>query len=408
MENENNEIKETEVVENETVNEVVDETPTEEPVVEDTPTEAPVEKEEDKGEDSSLDTTFSENPSEENSNEETENTNENSDDTPPSDEEKGEEAEGGTEVDSDEVEEVVEEPTVDVEEPEETELERVQRELAELKDQEESRKLYETMNNEIVKAANEFDRYADGLQKALIDTFKQYGIDTETTLDELKNSDPAKYAIATDLLAHAEHLRNQEMQRLQAPVIEAQKNVVFREASKVMSNYDLTEDEAKEAAMTLINIFNNTGLADLDKDLKAKVELAVARAKMIVPKVEKVVEEVKEIVEDTKEAVKDVITEEAPTEEKPVEEKVEESVAEEPSEEPTEAPTEAPKADLGEFMESAVTGDAIVNNREGVTVDNVLRKLSSLPYKARTAFYKEYADLIKEAGIRNYKNQGLR
>ena len=63
-------------------------------------------------------------------------------------------------------------------------------------------------------------------------------------------------------------------------------------------------------------------------------------------------------------------------------------------------------ADL-KAVEGAAEGDAIVNNREGITVDNVLGTLSSLPFKARTEFYKKYADLIREAGIQQYRRQGL-
>jgi hypothetical protein len=63
---------------------------------------------------------------------------------------------------------------------------------------------------------------------------------------------------------------------------------------------------------------------------------------------------------------------------------------------------------LEAFKESAAEGDAIVNNREGVTVDNVIQKLNSLPFKERTAFYKEYEDLIRQAGIQTFKNQGLK
>ena len=206
-----------------------------------------------------------------------------------------------------------------------------------------------------------------------------------------------------ELIGHAENIRAQKIAEMQAPLIQAQKDYVFREASKVMCTYEMTEEQAQEAANTFVNIMNNVGIADVGEDLKAKVELAVARAKMIIPKVENVVKEVKEIVEDTKEAVKDVIAEKAPEEEKSVKEPVQEVV----EETPTEAPTEAPTANLEAFKEGAAEGDAIVNNREGITVDNVLGTLSSLPFKARTEFYKKYADLIREAGIQQYRRQGL-
>lgn len=199
------------------------------------------------------------------------------------------------------------------------------------------------------------------------------------------------------------------MAELQAPLVEAQKSFVIREASKVMSKYEMTDEQASIAADSLLDIFAQSGLRDIDTDLKAKVELAVARAKMIAPKVEKVVEEVKEIVEDTKEAIKDIITKEAPKEETEPETNQEiENIEEELTEEVSEESIEAPVANLEAFKESAAEGDAIVNNREGVTVDNVIEKLNALPFKQRTAFYQQYADLIREAGVQRFRNQGLK
>ena len=357
------------------------EEPTEAPSEE--PTESPEEQkgEEVKDEDSSSGTTSSENPSAENESDESE---------------KAEEA--PTEPPTDEEEK---EPSVD------EALEKAKAELEELREAEATRKIVEKINQTAIEVENEVARFDNSLSKALEDTFKQYDIDLNTTLDELKEKDPAKHAIAMELINHAENIRAQKIAEMQAPLIQAQKDYVFREASKVMCTYDMTEEQAQEAANTFVNIMNNVGITDVGDDLKAKVELAVARAKMIIPKVENVVKEVKEIVEDTKEAVKDVIAEKAPEEEKPAEEPVQEVVEETPSETPTESPTEAPTANLEAFKEGAAEGDAIVNNREGVTVDNVLGTLSSLPFKARTEFYKKYADLIREAGIQQFKRQGL-
>lgn len=364
---------------------VVEEEPSEEPTEapSEEPTESPEEQkgEEVKDEDSSSDTTSSKNPSAENESDESK---------------KAEEA--PTEPPTDEKEK---EPSVD------EALEKAKAELEELREAEATRKIVEKINQTAIEVENEVARFDNSLSKALEDTFKQYDIDLNTTLDELKEKDPAKHAIAMELINHAENIRAQKIAEMQAPLIQAQKDYVFREASKVMCTYDMTEEQAQEAANTFVNIMNNVGITDVGDDLKAKVELAVARAKMIIPKVENVVKEVKEIAEDTKEAVKDVIAEKAPEEEKPAEEPVQEVVEETPSETPTESPTEAPTANLEAFKEGAAEGDAIVNNREGVTVDNVLGTLSSLPFKARTEFYKKYADLIREAGIQQFKRQGL-
>lgn len=360
---------------------VVEEEPSEEPT--EAPSEEPTEKPEEQKEgevkekDSTSDTTSSENPSAENE---------------PDESEKTEEAPTEPPTDEGEKEQSVNEA-----------LEKAKAELEELKEAEATRKIVEKINQTAIEVENEVARFDNSLSKALEDTFKQYDIDLNTTLDELKEKDPAKHAIAMELIGHAENIRAQKIAEMQAPLIQAQKDYVFREASKVMCTYEMTEEQAQEAANTFVNIMNNVGIADVGEDLKAKVELAVARAKMIIPKVENVVKEVKEIVEDTKEAVKDVIAEKAPEEEKSVKEPVQEVV----EETPTEAPTEAPTANLEAFKEGAAEGDAIVNNREGITVDNVLGTLSSLPFKARTEFYKKYADLIREAGIQQYRRQGL-
>lgn len=360
---------------------VVEEEPSEEPT--EAPSEEPTEKPEEQKEggvkekDSTSDTTSSENPSAENESDESGKTEEAPTEPPTNEEEK--------------------EPSVN------EALEKAKAELEELKEAEATRKIVEKINQTAIEVENEVARFDNSLSKALEDTFKQYDIDLNTTLDELKEKDPAKHAIAMELIGHAENIRAQKIAEMQAPLIQAQKDYVFREASKVMCTYEMTEEQAQEAANTFVNIMNNVGIADVGEDLKAKVELAVARAKMIIPKVENVVKEVKEIVEDTKEAVKDVIAEKAPEEEKSVKEPVQEVV----EETPTEAPTEAPTANLEAFKEGAAEGDAIVNNREGITVDNVLGTLSSLPFKARTEFYKKYADLIREAGIQQYRRQGL-
>lgn len=314
------------------------------------------------GEDPSSDTTSSENPSEE--------------------------------KETDESEKSEKEPTEPPAE-EVDELAQARAEIESLREAEETRRIVENINIAAVKVEQEVSKFDVGLSKALQETFEQYNIDLNKTLDELKSEDPAKFAIAQELIAHAENIRAQRVAELQAPLVEAQKAYIFREASKAMCQYEMTEEQANEAANTFVNIMNQTGIADIENDLKAKVELSVARAKMIIPNVEKV---------ETK-----------------VEEKVEEQVKEEPTEAPTDAPTEAPqeevkeevaveepKVDLEAFKEGAAEGDAIVNNREGVTIDNVVQTLNSLPFKQRGEFYKQYEDLIRAAAIQSFKNQGLK
>lgn len=405
MENENKEQQE--IITDEVVEEtsVVEEQPTEEP------SEAPQEEvtEEPKEEDikeevnEEKDTTSSENPSVENEIEEEEKTEENSEDTPseePSEEPDEEPSEEPSDApaDEDEAQEVVEESEPVPNE----ELEKVQRELAELREKEETRRLVEDIQTKAIEASQQFDDFADKLSRALDDTFKQYGIDTDKTIDEIKAIDPAKAAIAQELIGHAEAIRDAKIREFQAPIIEAQKNLVFREASKIMCGYEISDAQAQEAAKNLVDIINQVGLSDIEDDLKTKVEFAIARAKLNI-KDEVKPEEKPEEKPAEEEEVK--VEEEEHSETK---EQVEEEPTEAPTEPPTEAPTEAPKVDLEAFKEGASTGDVVVNNNDDTTVDNVLEKLAKLPYREQIEFYKKNSELIKQASIKKYKRQGLK
>ena len=406
MENENKEQQE--IITDEVVEEtsVVEEQPTEEP------SEAPQEEvtEETKEEDikeeevsEEKDTASSENPSAENENEEEEKTEETSEDTPsekPSEEPDEEPSEEPSDApaDEDEAQEVVEEN----ESAPNEELEKAQRELAELREKEETRRLVEDIQTKAIEASHQFDDFADKLSRALDDTFKQYGIDTDKTIDEIKAIDPAKAAIAQELIGHAEAIRDAKIREFQAPIIEAQKNLVFREASKIMCDYEMSDAQAEEAAKNLVDIINQVGLSDIEDDLKTKVEFAIARAKLNIKD---------EVKPEEKPEEKPVEKEEVKVEKEEhneTEEQVEEEPTEAPTEPPTEAPTEAPKVDLEAFKEGASTGDVVVNNNDDTTVDNVLEKLAKLPYREQIEFYKKNSELIKQASIKKYKRQGLK
>lgn len=414
---ENNEIRDDEVIsvepgkesEVKTVEEEIkDLTPADDAVAEEKATEdvAEVTQEEDKKEESEVvekhedeteekveenktdekaDTALSEEPSEKKEADDSEKTEDNSEVPPEKQEQKDFEEEG--------------------EIPDSEKLIRANQEIQQLRDAEASRQMIAQIQETAAQVEYSIDRFDEGLSKALTDTFKQYNIDLDKTLDELKTEDPAKFAIAQELINHAETIRAQKVAELQAPLIEAQKSFVFKEASKVMCEYDMTDEQADEAATTFVNILNQVGIVDVGEDLKAKVELAVARAKMVKPDVkvvndkeDKVEDKVEVQVEEIKpEAKVDTVTEKAVEEVKEIAEEVKEK----------EEVKEEPKADLEAFKEGAAEGDAIVNNREGVTVDNVIQTLNRLPFKQRGAFYKQYEDMIREAGIRNFKNQGL-
>ncbi|MCM1324130.1 MAG: hypothetical protein NC218_08205 [Acetobacter sp.] len=210
---------------------------------------------------------------------------------------------------------------------------------------------------------------------ALARSFKDLGIDTEKTLDEIRKEDPEKAFRAQQLIMEA--------QRTHEAVVNAQhqaararlQDLVFTKASRLLEKFGLSKEETPVVAETFVNIINEVGIKNLDDDLVAKVELAVGRAKLIVPKVEKAVEQVKEIAEDVKDTVNELMTP-APEEEPPV------------------VHTEEPKIELDEFKEGATIGQTKAEKSS----DGILAELASItdPRK-RVAFYKENFALIEKA-----------
>lgn len=325
------------------------------------------------------------------------------------DKDKGEESEDKTEsegeqgaVDEKEKEEENVE-VVDDHAKELEELEKLRAEMEQIKEAEEVRQLTESREKAITNASKEMDDFNEKLAGAMVDTLKQYGIDPETTFEELQK-DPAKFQIAKDIVQNAQRIQAEKQAELMKPITEASNAIIFREAGKAMAAFNLNEEQTKIAAETLINIFDATGLANLTDDLKAKVELAVARAKMIAPKVAEVVEDVKEIAEDTKEAVKDVIEAKAEVKEAPkAEVEAEEEKEEEKKQEP-EATEEKPSIEA--FKEGAVADANVSAPVETITSENVLEILQKLPHKERAAFYKANLDKIDAAMNQKHKELG--
>ena len=274
-----------------------------------------------------------------------------------------------------------------------SELEKVKAELEAMKEADEVRKMEEARAKAIDNAVHAYDDFNDKLAKAVEDTFKQYGIDPSITMEELQK-EPAKMQIVQDIVMNAQRIQAEKQAELMKPINDASNALVFREASKMMAKFELDDKQTSVAAETLINILDATGLTNLTDDLKAKVELAVARAKMIAPKVEKVVEEVKEVVEDTKEAVKDVIEEKADDKK---EEDVQ-KVLEEKIEEKKEPEVKEEKPSIEAFKESATVVDSTPQEAgDVITADNVLQELQKVPFKDRTKFLKDNYAAFDEA-----------
>ena len=157
--------------------------------------------------------------------------------------------------------------------------------------------------------------------------------------------------------------------------------LIFNRVEKEVEKYHLTPEQMKATAETFIAIMNETGIADLAEDLRAKVKLAVAQAVMDNPRVEKKEEKTPEK-EDEKEleTIEEVPVVEEEEEKKP---KAEEVVEE-----------ESPKPDLSEFKEGV---DGGTTPTAAVTEDNIIETIAALPYRERTKFITENYDVYMSA-----------
>lgn len=370
------------------------------------------------------DTTLSEETSEKIEEVVEEKTDENSDVPPPSDEEKesaeesdksdveseekaseddkADESEAKEEVEKEEKTEAVEE---EGDNKEEVDVDALKAEVEAMKEAEEERKGLADLSNLVQNAENEMNRVLNGIQKALNDTLDQYGIDKTKTLDELRKEDPAKAVIAEDLIRQANQVKEFNENNLGQQVQNKQNELIFKKAEKLFSKYNLSHEQAEVAADTFINIMLNVGVLDLNVDLAAKVELSAARAKMLKPDTVEAVDvkaEENAPVENVEEVVDIPPAEEAAEKEETkkteeVEEKKEEVKEEKKETEKKEPEVIVEKPDIEALKEGVAENTSEAHHPDRVTVDNVLTILASVPFKERTAFYKEHEALINEA-----------
>lgn len=211
-----------------------------------------------------------------------------------------------------------------------------------------------------------------------------YGVPMDMDFEEMRQVHPDKYNILQQIL----HQADEATAAKEAEIAEVEHNkaldMVFKKADKVMQKYNLSPEVAQEACNTFVAIMHDAGIKNLKDDLAAKVELAVARAKMIAgdvkdvkKDVEKVVEDVEKTVEDVKDAIVDVAK-------------------------------EAPKMEksLDEFKEGASVGEKA--NAEPINESNVLQLWQAKEGDDRLAFFKQHQDLIQRAYLSDPKNGYLR
>lgn len=310
-----------------------------------------------------------------------------------------------SEVKSDEIPEVSEEvPEEIVEVSHNEELEKAKAELAEKEAELQEEKAIKSYENDVREANRQYNEFLTNLGNAMLQEFAKYGIDANTNLEELRKTDPAKAQVAENIIRQAQQAKELATNNVQNNLNDRLTDVVFTKASRLFDKYELTHEQGELAAETFVNILSQSGIRDMGDDLIAKVELAVARAKLLKPKVEKVIDDAKAVAEEAKEAVKEVI--EAKASEKaevPTEEK--EEVKEEQEEAPkVESVVEAPSID--EFKESAVISNQAAG--DAITEDNVLEQMAKLPFKERTAFYAKHRALCERAMAKHSEAESQR
>ena len=230
-------------------------------------------------------------------------------------------------------------------------------------------------------AQSEMQEFQTKVTQILEQGLKHYGIDPEKSIEDIAKEDPAKADIARELLNSAQQHIQAKQQELIQRVGQMEQNVVFNRAEREIKKFKLTAEQEIEAAKMFVKIINATGVADISEDLKEKVRLAVASAKMSVP-VEEIIK--KEEVPNTP----DTKVLETPSEK--IEEKVEDK-AEEKSD-------VTPEVDIDDYKESPTdTAKTTVSTAPEINETNVIAKMAAMPYKDRVAFMIEHQDIVDAA-----------
>lgn len=295
----------------------------------------------------------------------------------------------------------------EVKEPEEDELTRVKAELEEKKAELEEKEMFDKLDRDTVQANTQLNKFLEELGKAMEAEFKRYGIDASMTIEELEKVDMAKANVARGIVAQAQKIKDEAMTNMANNLNAEFNDVVFTKASRLFEKFNLSEKQAQIAAETFVDILEQSGLKNFAEDLVAKVELAVARARMIVPKVfdaiqqsKKVSDKVEEILQDVEDGAVEIATTELAAQEAKAEA---EAKAEEDKEEKEEKPEEVVEESkvieevptVDEFMESATISTQQAGSP--LTVENVLQEMSRLSDKDRVKFYVQNRALVEKA-----------
>ena len=289
------------------------------------------------------------------------------------------------EVPADEEEPVDEPETV----KEEVDVDAIKAELEELKAEKAEAEEVEALGRENARVANEFNQLCQGLGKGLEEAFEKYAIPTDKTIEELEKEDPAKAQLARNLTKQANDIIEAAKKDAEAFLNEKAHEVVFKKADRLLQKMDVSEEEAPIVAETFLDIIAQAGIRDLHDDLKAKLELAVAKAKMVVKTAGKTVDAVKTAADVVKEHV-DKVAEKI--------EKVEEIISDKKDVKPEEKPAKAVEAPVEEIDKSEFEeGIGAKSEPASLSVDNFLERLDQVKDLDKPAFIKANYALFEAA-----------
>ena len=279
-------------------------------------------------------------------------------------------------------EEKKEEETTDKDSEDNQTPEDMQAELEELRYSRDEENALREISKAQSDAQSEMQEFQTKVTQILEQGLKHYGIDPEKSIEDIAKEDPAKADIARELLNSAQQHIQAKQQELIQRVGQMEQNVVFNRAEREIKKFKLTAEQEIEAAKMFVKIINATGVADISEDLKEKVRLAVASAKMSVP-VEEIVKKEEEVPDTSDTSVLETPSE---TNEVKVEEKVEEKS------------DVTPEVDIDDYKESPTdTAKTTVSTAPEINETNVIAKMAAMPYKDRVAFMIEHQDIVDAA-----------
>ena len=280
------------------------------------------------------------------------------------------------------VEEEKKEETTDEDSEDNQTPEDMQAELEELRYSRDEENALREIGKAQSDAQSEMQEFQTRVTQILEQGLKHYGIDPEKSIEDIAKEDPAKADIARELLNSAQQHIQAKQQELIQRVGQMEQNVVFNRAEREIKKFKLTAEQEIEAAKMFVKIINATGVADISEDLKEKVRLAVASAKMSVP-VEEIIKKEEEVPDTS-----DTKVLETPSEK--IEEKVEEKIKDKSD--------ATPEVDIDDYKESPTdTAKTTVSTAPEINETNVIAKMAAMPYKDRVAFMIEHQDIVDAA-----------